>query len=121
MEKESVGKSNQKSSGCGPGGRIVGGDLGPPQFRAGGVRAPPAAGCGWRRSPALPRPSHRWVGQVSFGKASESSVGKVGGNSLLRTVIAGGRSRSSSCKYVGHWISVHCRSFCAELQVLNEW
>jgi hypothetical protein len=35
----------------------VGGSLGervlhPPQFRAGGVRTPPAAGCGERRSPA---------------------------------------------------------------------
>jgi hypothetical protein len=40
---------------------------------------------------------------------------------FFRTGIAGGGLRSSYRKHVGHWISVHCRTFCAELHVLNEW
>jgi hypothetical protein len=89
-ERESVGKSNpnNKTKEVGNLARVGGswgkGDLRPPQFRAAGVRTPPAAGCGGRRSPALPRPSYRAVGKVIFGKASESSVGKLGGNSLFQ-------------------------------------
>jgi hypothetical protein len=63
-----------------PSGRIAGGeqDLRSPQFRAGGVRTPPAAGCGGHRSPALPRPEHRGVGEVAFEDALELWVGQLG-------------------------------------------
>jgi hypothetical protein len=44
-----------------------------------GLRAAVGAG-----PPPLPRPSHRAVGKEIFGKASESSVGKLGGNSLFQ-------------------------------------
>jgi hypothetical protein len=53
------------------------------------------------------RRSRRW----------ESWVGIL----FFRMVIACGRLRSSSCEHVGHWTSVHCRTFCVELHVLNEW
>jgi hypothetical protein len=106
----------------GPGGRLMGeGDLRPPQFLAGGVRTPPAAGCGLRRSPALPRPEHGAVGKVAFEDASELSVGQLEGILLFRTVIAGGRLRSSSRPHVRHCISVHYRTFCVELPILHEW
>jgi hypothetical protein len=91
------------------------GDLRPSQFRAGGVRTPPAAGCGGRRPPPLPRPSHRGVGKIIWRKRRirrwESWVEIL----FFRTAIAGGRLRSSSCESVGHWISVHCRTFCGTI------
>jgi hypothetical protein len=45
----------------------------------------------------------------------------LGSTSLFTTVLARGRLRDSSRLTVGHWISVHSRTFCVELPVLNEW
>jgi hypothetical protein len=119
MERVSVGKSNKKKKKARkfvPGGRIVGGgDLRPPQFRAGGVRTPPAAGCGGRRSPPLPRPSHRGFGKIIWRKRRSRRWESWVEILFFRTAIAGGRLRSSSCESVGHWISVHCRTFCGTI------
>jgi hypothetical protein len=34
-------------------------------------------------------------------------------------MISGGRLRSSSREIVGHWISVHYRTFCVDLHVMS--
>jgi hypothetical protein len=88
---------------------------------AGGASTLPAARCGGSKSPFLPRPSHHAVANVGFGKASESPVGKLDGNSLFQAAIARGRLRSSSRGHVRCWMSADCWTFCVEVLILNEF
>jgi hypothetical protein len=116
-ERESIRKSNKKSS-----------EIWPGSADRGGGRSASAAVPGGRcentvvrglRLAQVPRPfldpqtaeSEKSPSRMPRDCRWESWVGIL----FFRSVIAGGRLRSSSCEPVVHWISVPYRIFCVEV------